>query len=246
MRIIVNADDFGYSPDTVEATIQCFQRGLLTSATIMANATTTEAALAFARSRDDVSFGVHLTWTGDGEERCVAAPSSVRSLVDGDGRLRRTREVRGRAVTRQLPIAEIAREADAQIGRITEAGISVSHVDSHRHLHKLAPFRASLQRVLPRYAIHRVRTAQDTFVARPRLNATYWVGRLWQRRIESDFVTTDHFYMPTTAGDREWYRVAETLAVVGGDARDRPPSRSRGRVEAPRTRRAAEVHRRGC
>ena len=211
VRIIVNADDFGYSPDTVEATIQCFQGGLLTSATIMANATATEPALEFARSRDDLSFGVHLTWTGDGQERCVAAPASVPSLVDGDGRLRPTRQLRGRALMRQLPVAEIAREADAQIARVAGAGISVSHVDSHRHLHKLAPFHTSLQRVLPRFAIRRVRTAQDLFLARPPLNATYWFGRLWQRRIERDFVTSNHFYMPTTAGDREWHRIADSL-----------------------------------
>ena len=35
MRLVLNADDFGYSDDTVEATIECFACGALTSATIM-------------------------------------------------------------------------------------------------------------------------------------------------------------------------------------------------------------------
>jgi hypothetical protein len=29
------------------------------------------------------------------------------------------------------------------------------------------------------------------------------------------FETTDHFYMPTTAGDRDWDRVASQLAALG-------------------------------
>ena len=37
MRIIINADDFGCSSDTVLATIDCFERELLASATIMVN-----------------------------------------------------------------------------------------------------------------------------------------------------------------------------------------------------------------
>ena len=35
MQLIVNADDFGLSDDTADATIECFERGALTSATIM-------------------------------------------------------------------------------------------------------------------------------------------------------------------------------------------------------------------
>ena len=69
MLVVVNADDFGSSSDTVRATIECFEAGALTSATIMPGMPATDEALAYARSRPDLSFGVHLTLTGDGEER---------------------------------------------------------------------------------------------------------------------------------------------------------------------------------
>ena len=36
-RLIINADDFGFSEDTVVATIELFNKGLLTSATMMPN-----------------------------------------------------------------------------------------------------------------------------------------------------------------------------------------------------------------
>jgi hypothetical protein len=35
MKIITNVDDFGYSDDTVAATIECFEKGAPISATIM-------------------------------------------------------------------------------------------------------------------------------------------------------------------------------------------------------------------
>ena len=36
LQLVVNADDFGQSDDTVDATIECFEAGALTSATLMA------------------------------------------------------------------------------------------------------------------------------------------------------------------------------------------------------------------
>ena len=49
VRIVVNADDFGASAETVAATIQCFEHGALTSATIMPTMPAADEALAFAR-----------------------------------------------------------------------------------------------------------------------------------------------------------------------------------------------------
>src|ERR671922_2946900 len=85
VRIVVNADDFGASTETVAATIDSFEAGSLTSATIMPTMPAAEQALAFARGRPDWSFGVHLTFVGNGDERCAADPAAVRALVDEAG-----------------------------------------------------------------------------------------------------------------------------------------------------------------
>jgi predicted glycoside hydrolase/deacetylase ChbG (UPF0249 family) len=204
VRIVVNADDFGASAETVAATIQSFEEGALTSATIMATMPAAEAALAYARDRPEVSFGVHLTFVGNGDERCAAAPRDVRGLVDEAGRFPPATPVRVRALLRRLPIAEIEREISAQLDLVRDRGVSVSHVDSHRHLHKLAPFRTALRRVLPRFGIERVRTVQDVYLSRPLLGATYWAGSVWRRPLRRSFRTTDHFYMPASTGDLGW------------------------------------------
>ena len=65
LRLILNADDFGYDDDTVEATIECFRASALTSATIMLGMPATPGALEFARENPELDFGVHLVFTGD-------------------------------------------------------------------------------------------------------------------------------------------------------------------------------------
>jgi len=204
VRIVVNADDFGASTETVAATIEAFEEGVLTSATIMPTMPAAGDALAYARGRPDRSFGVHLTFVGKGEERCAAAPGDVPGLVDAEGRFPAARPVRLRALLRRLPVAELEREIAAQLALVRESGVEVSHVDSHRHLHKLAPFQAALRSVLPRFGIERVRTVQDVYLRRPLLGATYWVGSVWRRPLRRSFRTTDHFYMPASTGDLGW------------------------------------------
>jgi predicted glycoside hydrolase/deacetylase ChbG (UPF0249 family) len=216
MLIVLNADDFGYSRDTVEATIDCCERGLLTGATIMTGMPATTAALDYARSRPDLSFGVHLTFTGSGSERPLTDPSLVRTLVDREGRFRRGRDVRLRALLGRVSVEDVEREARAQIDVVREAGLSVSHVDSHRHLHKFPPFRAALRRVLPDLAISGVRNVQDVYLRRSLTNPTYLVGGVWRRRLMGDFETTDHFYMPTSTGDVNWHELAPRLRRLHG------------------------------
>ncbi len=204
MRIVVNADDFGASAETVAATIRCLEDGTLTSATIMPTMPAADEALAYARERSDKSFGVHLTFVGDGEERCAAAPADLPALVDEAGRFPAATPVRLRALFRRLPVGQIEREIAAQIALVHDRGVAISHVDSHRHLHKLAPFRKALEKVLPRFGIERVRSVQDVYLTRPFAGATYWVGSLWLRPLRRAFRTTDHFYMPASTGDIGW------------------------------------------
>ena len=104
MLIVLNADDFGASEETVRATIECFEQGALTSATIMPGMPATEAAVAYARSRPDLSFGVHLSFVANGLERPLSDPAALGGLVDDDGRFLPTGEARRRALLRRIPV----------------------------------------------------------------------------------------------------------------------------------------------
>jgi predicted glycoside hydrolase/deacetylase ChbG (UPF0249 family) len=217
VRLILNADDFGASEDTVASTVACFEAGLLTSATIMARMPATTSAVTFARDHPEHSFGVHLTLTGSGDERPVSDPRDVPHLVDDDGCFPATAVVRARALARRLPLNELERELSAQIAVVRDGGVPVSHVDSHQHLHKFAAVRRALERVLPAHRLTRVRAVQDVYLRRPVTSPTYWLGRRWAASISSRFATTEHLYMPATAGDSCWTGVLDLIEDEAGE-----------------------------
>jgi len=204
MRLILHADDFGSSSDTVRATVECFEQEILTSASIMPRMPATDQAIEFARAHPELDFGVHLTFVGDDEERPLLPPGEIPALATPSGRFRRTRDLRVRALLRRLPVDQIERELARQLDAVRTEGIEITHVDSHRHMHKLPSFAEALRRVLPRFGIRRVRAVQDVYLGRPLTSPTYWLGSRWQRSLAGSFVTTDHFYMPTSTSDEGW------------------------------------------
>jgi predicted glycoside hydrolase/deacetylase ChbG (UPF0249 family) len=221
MRIILNADDFGLDLDTVNATIECFQCGALTSATIMPKMPATQLALDYAAKHPEFSFGVHLTFVTDTVEAPLSDPKSLPALTNDRGVFLPSQRLRVLALRNKLPADQLEREITAQIGFVRDHGISVSHVDSHGHLHKFRPFVNALARVLPKFNIKRVRTAQDTYIRKPFRSPTFWVGPFWRRRIMDRFITTDHLFMPTNISDaramQDWMPpVTDESIEVGG------------------------------
>jgi chitin disaccharide deacetylase len=139
MRIITNGDDFGRCADTVKATIECLDAGVLTSASIMAKMPGTRLAVSYAKANPSFSFGVHLTFSGTTVEAPVLSPRNIPALVTHEGRFRQANRLRVMALSNQIPIEQIEAEAVAQISLLMEQGVPVSHVDSHFHLHKFPP-----------------------------------------------------------------------------------------------------------
>jgi hypothetical protein len=205
LRIITNADDFGMDDDTVKATIECLDSGALTGATIMPNMPASGAAIEYARAHPEMSFGVHLTYITDTVEAPLCDPATIPTLAAPDGKFFGSQHVRVSALRGRVNVEDIQRETTAQLQRLIDHGVRISHVDSHGHLHKFKPFRIALQNVLPRFGITRVRNVQDVYLRRPLKSPTYWLGHWWRRGIMRSFKTTDHFFMPTsTAADTSW------------------------------------------
>ncbi len=141
-RLIINADDFGLTPGVNRAIVQGHRDGVVTSATLMANAPAFNDAVSEIRSNVTspsraLSVGCHFVLI-DGSP--VLSPDAVPSLMieNGDGpktfNTRLTSFARTALLGRLNP-EEIAAEAAAQIRKIQTAGITVSHVDSHKHAH---------------------------------------------------------------------------------------------------------------
>lgn len=139
-RLIVNADDFGITPGVNRAIVEAHHHGIVTSATMMAGASAFDDAADMARSaaQDDAQFsvGCHVMLV-DGTPLLTAeqVPSLLES-VNGAPQFRATlKKFALAALAGKLHAREVEAEATAQIQRVQQAGIAVSHVDTHKHAH---------------------------------------------------------------------------------------------------------------
>ncbi len=138
-RLIINADDFGLTPGVNRGIVRTYDNGVVTSTTLMANASAFEDAVQLTLAsgqRHGFGVGCHLVLV-DGEPLLPA--EQVRSLTQGNGDGRAFRSslasFAGHAVRGRLDAAEIEAEATAQFQKIRAAGIELSHFDAHKHAH---------------------------------------------------------------------------------------------------------------
>lgn len=131
-RVVIVADDFGRSPSVNQAVAEAHDRGILTTASIMAGGEAFEEAVQIARSRSRLSVGLHVTLC-DG--RAVLPQSAVPDLVDASGLFEKSPSQAWMKYTRAGFLQQLDAEIEAQFVRLKEAGIQPTHVDGHHHLH---------------------------------------------------------------------------------------------------------------
>ena len=115
--LIVNADDFGRSPEITAGILRAHTDGIVTSASAMVRYPAAEPALRAAAEHPRLGVGLHLDL---GEW----------ALRDGDW-------VQVYDVVDLNDAAAVEREARAQLERFrTLAGREPTHIDSHQHVHR--------------------------------------------------------------------------------------------------------------
>jgi predicted glycoside hydrolase/deacetylase ChbG (UPF0249 family) len=185
VKFIINADDLGASEGHNDAIFQGIADGVITSATIMATGAALSEAARRTREFPHVSFGVHLNLT---THRPVTATPALAPLLTPTGEFERGSYLQARW-TRSLTNA-VATEWTAQIQKVRNAGVSVSHFDSHHHVHTNPRLFRALKRVQRDTGIRRVR---GTWSIYDRAHATsihrLLVKRLWLGALRSYFPT---------------------------------------------------------
>jgi len=179
-RLIVNADDFGYTSGVNRAIVEAHTRGVVTSSTLMATGRAFANAAELIKSVPKLSVGCHVVLT-DGEP--VLDAKQIPSLTTGANFRDGMTTFASRAIAGRLDASEITAEATAQIRKIQSAGIVVSHVDTHKHTHL---FPHILRPLLRAAADCGVRAIRNPFGPRLPLRSSNLLGRpgLWTRYLE--------------------------------------------------------------
>jgi hopanoid biosynthesis associated protein HpnK len=135
-RLIVNADDFGFTAGINRAIVEAHTRGIVTSTTLMAKGRAFDDAVRSAATVPRLSVGCHVVLI-DGVP--VLDAEQLPSITTSDSSGSRFRDglksFAARALAGRLNPREVEIEVCAQIRRLQSAGVSVSHVDTHKHTH---------------------------------------------------------------------------------------------------------------
>lgn len=145
-QLIVNADDFGFTPDVNEGIVEAHRRGILTATTLMANGDAFDDAIRLARDTPTLDVGCHLVLIGGrslvtGRPFPATAPNLVAALARRDIR----------------PYDELR----PQILKITGAGVRPTHLDTHKHTHLAPPVLDAVARLSKEFGIRWVRRPFD-------------------------------------------------------------------------------------
>ena len=203
-QLIVNADDFGFTPDVNEGIVEANRTGVLTATTLMANGAAFDDAVRLAKATPDLDVGCHLVLvSGRSVHTGQALPPTVSKLLLAIAR----REIR------------IYDELSAQVRKIVAAGIAPTHLDTHKHTHLAPPVLEAVARIADEFDIGWVRrpfdfpmTTNTPLMTRATSRALQVVRRRFHRTLERRRCrTTDTFAGFQITGR---FRAAELVELI--------------------------------
>ncbi|MEO8380873.1 MAG: ChbG/HpnK family deacetylase, partial [Acidobacteriota bacterium] len=148
MKLIVTADDVGLHRGMTEGAIRAHREGIVTACSVVVNGVAFDDAVARLREVPSLEVGVHLTLVEERPLTAIRFSNKYTSFLP-------------RYLARRISIEAIERELRAQIERVADAGLTITHLDGHQHLHLLPRIFAVVTRLAREHAIPYVRIVDD-------------------------------------------------------------------------------------
>lgn len=139
-RLVVNADDFGFTRDVNAGIVEAHRNGILTATTLMANGAAFDDAVRLAKETPTLDIGCHLVLV-----QAPGLPQTIPQLVHA-------------MALGRIPVYE---ELSKQVRRVVDAGLSPTHLDTHKHTHLLPPVLEAVARISEEFRIPWVRRPFD-------------------------------------------------------------------------------------
>src|SRR5215510_2519915 len=144
----------------------------------MANSRAFEEAVALCKNSPKLGIGCHIVLV-DGEPISRDLPS----LTDGSGKFKsNVKAFALAAIQKKISPDEIQQEAESQICKIQAAGITLTHVDTHKHTHMFPHVLRAVVKAAKTCGIRAIRNPFEPFRAWPHFVVSK--PGLWTRAVE--------------------------------------------------------------
>jgi predicted glycoside hydrolase/deacetylase ChbG (UPF0249 family) len=209
-HLVVNADDFGFTPDVNAGIVEAHRDGILTATTLMANGDAFNDAVRLARETPSLDIGCHLVLI------------QGKSLLTGRPFPKTITQLLSALARRELRVYD---ELAAQVRHIERAGLRPSHLDTHKHTHLAPPVLDVVARLAAESGARWVRRPFDLPLSAPR-GAAPLMKRLTSRALattrrrfhrvleQHGCRTTDHFAGFQITGRFRSAELVELMAII--------------------------------
>lgn len=193
-RLVINADDLGLSRGVNRGIIKSAECGVVTSVSMIANMPDWDDALArLHATRADISVGLHFNIVAG--RPLTSAPSITDPTT---GAFYSLPQLAMRAISGRVSRDDVSAECVAQLAKLRAAGIRVSHIDSHRHVHALPGIGGAVLETAQMLGISMVRTPLEPL----NVNPGHWqatlkkmmLGASWHAWHGWHAPSLDHFF----------------------------------------------------
>ena len=180
-NLIITSDDFGLSRGVNAAVEKGWRDGILTGASIMPGGAAFDDAVKIAGRNPSLQVGLHLTLL---QGKSVLPHAQIPDLVDEAGCFSDNPVATGmRYFFDKGLYKQLKREIEAQIERVVEAGIPLSHVDGHLNIHLHPAVFGFLTDLMPRYGITSFRLSRERLFHNLRFDRQRHLGKAVERII---------------------------------------------------------------
>ena len=166
-RLIVSADDFGIHEAINRGVIEAHEKGIVTSASIVPCGRAFDDAARLASRVPTLDIGVHLTLV---EEKPLLNDIVLNSLAPRGTLPKNYRTLFVGLLKGHIDLIEVHKELDAQIRKVKDAGLQISHIDSHQHTHFFPLLGKTFLELADRHGIRGVRAARRIVPARTKFS----------------------------------------------------------------------------
>ena len=168
-KFVLNADDFGMSEAFNTAIREGYEAGILKSTSLVANGDAFNQSIEkVIPSCPDLGVGVHLNII---EGKSLG--NNLRELTDAN---RNFNNSYGQLILKANNpknkdfMDELEQEFRLQIEKIRDAGVKITHIDSHVHTHAIPPIFNLVCKLAKEYGINQIRTQYEHFYLVPDIN----------------------------------------------------------------------------